>query len=781
MTDNRDDPSAIERDRLIDFARAVDGWLWEMDENFRFTYISGNVEELTGLPALWYHGKTREELGAPDVSNEEWLEHLAMMQRHEPFRKFVYRRRGSGDAVWLRSDGFPLFDRDRNFTGYRGVGRLVTREVEAQRDATRSQHLLSVAIDHMDESFSLWDDEDKLIVSNKKFSDVNSGVAEHCKPGVKSEDYYRAMVLAGLVPPAVGREEEWLRNRLYHHLNPGPPMEIERQDGRWFRVNEHKIPDVGTASIATDITEKKNSEIAVLKNEQRFRDIADVSTDWYWETDAQNRYAFFSETMEERTGVPSSSVLGKKRTEIMSRQFEDSPEWKSHLEDLKEHRPFKNLEYPYLKPDGSFGWTRVNGKPVFDVDGNFAGYRGAATEISELHRIAEEMIAARERAEAANKAKTDFLSSISHELRTPMNSILGFSQLMADDPEQPLSEDQADSLKQIITSGQHLLQLINELLDLAQIESGKMTIHSETISFLDLLDSCLGGISTLAESYEISIQTETTEEILLRADEARLRQILLNLLSNAIKYNRPSGKVTIKTVLRGTICRIYVTDTGAGLAEEDATKVFEPFNRLGWENSETEGTGIGLAISKRLIEAMHGNIGYTSETGEGTSFWIDVPLDRHRIIRRTPKNSNANSNIVERQEVSRGFPSTKTFKLLYVEDNKANVTLMQQVIKRQKNAQLYIAETAEAGLIQVAEIQPDIIVMDINLPGMDGFEALDALKSNSDTRDIPVIALSADAMPHQVAKGQQLGFTSYLTKPLDIPEFEKILKELLTD
>jgi PAS domain S-box-containing protein len=778
MKDDREksDPSDIERDRLIDFARAIDGWLWETDENFRFTYMSENVEELAGNPASWHYGKTREEIGTPDIPHEEWLEHLATMQRHEPFREFVYRRKGRNKTEWLRSDGFPIFDEDGNFTGYRGVGRFVTPEVEAQLDATRSQHLLSVAIDHIDESFALWDDEDKLLVFNKKFREVNSGVAEYCKPGVKSEDYYRATVWAGLVPSAVGFEEEWLRNRMVHHLNPGPPMEVERQDGRWFLINEHKIPDVGTVSIATDITEKKNSEIAVQKSEQRFRDIADVSTDWYWETDAENRYTFISDSMEENTGVSSSKVLDKKRTEIVSRQFEDSPEWKKHLEDLKHHKSFKNLEYPYVKPDGTSGWTRVNGKSVFDAKGNFTGYRGAGSEISELHRIAEEMIAARERAESANKAKTDFLSSISHELRTPMNSILGFSQLMADDPEQPLSEDQADSLNQILTSGHHLLQLINEMLDLAQIESGHMVVHSEAVSFKNVLDGCLIGVSTLAESYKVDVRAEASEDILLRADEVRFRQIMLNLLSNAIKYNRPSGKVTIKTALRGSMCRIYVADTGPGLAEEDATQVFEPFNRLGWENSETEGTGIGLAICKRLIEAMSGNIGYTSEINEGTTFWIDIPLDRHRIIRSQP----ASATVIDKPATPQSPPPQKGFKLLYVEDNKANVKLMQQVIKRLNDAQLLVAETAEAGLEQVAEFQPDIIVMDINLPGMDGFDALEALKTNPVTREIPVIALSADAMPHQVAKGQQVGFEAYLTKPLDILKFQAVLEDLLT-
>jgi PAS domain S-box-containing protein len=769
--------SDVGRGWLIDFARAVDGWLWETDEHLRFTYMSSNVEELTGVPNVWHYGKTREELGAPDIPEEEWQEHLATMRRREPFRKFVYRRRGPDKDAWLRSDGFPVFDADGTFKGYRGVGRFVTPEVEAQQEAQRTQQLLSVAIDQMDESFALWDEDDRLVLVNNRFREINEAVMHICQPGAKCEDYLRATVEAGLVPSAIGHETEWLEARMKIHLEPGQPMEISRQDGRWFLVGEHHIPGVGTASIATDITAQKKAEITVLESEQRFRDIADVSTDWYWETDAEHKYSFFSDRLEEITGIQIQDVIGKKPSEVVSPFFRELPEWQDHLQDMADHCPFKAFEYPYTKNDGTVGWTRVNGNPMFDAAGNFTGYRGAATEVSEIHKIAEEMVASRERAEAANKAKTEFLSSISHELRTPMNSILGFSQLMADDPDAPLNEDQADSLQQILTSGQHLLRLINELLDLAQIESGRMVIESETISLDGLLENCLVGTSTLAENQGITVTSESSEGLLVRADETRLRQVLLNLLSNAIKYNRPDGSVTVRTEQRSSHCRISVIDTGEGFAEEDITKLFEPFNRLGWENSETEGTGIGLTICKRLIEAMHGSIGCNSIQGAGTTFWIDVPLDRHKII-RGPYDPEKSAE-AELAKASTATDNNST--ILYIEDNKANVVLMQQVIKRMEGASLLIAETAEAGLTVAAEQHPDVVVMDINLPGMDGFEALKVMQTRNATRDIPVVALSADAMPHQIEKGRQVGFVAYLTKPLDIPRFQMVLQDLLQD
>ena len=380
------------------------------------------------------------------------------------------------------------------------------------------------------------------------------------------------------------------------------------------------------------------------------------------------------------------------------------------------------------------------------------------------HLSRQALVEARDGADRANRAKSEFLSTMSHELRTPMNSILGFAQLLQSDPGNPLSDTQKESVDQIARAGWHLLQLINDVLDLAKVEAGKIEAILEDVDLDMVMAECVSLVMPLAEKHGIELVDQATGSALhVRADRTRLKQAVLNLISNGIKYNRKNGSVAVEAKRVDDWCEIIVVDTGVGLTPEQIERIFEPFSRVSAHRDEIEGTGIGLTITRRLVALMGGAIGVESQPGSGTRFWVRIPLF-------TGAQASAKAKVVpQATDLARAATGGPGQTVLYVEDNPANLALVEYVLRqRRPHLRLLSAHTGELGLSLAESQHPDLVILDISLPGMDGYQVLEVLRHTAATRDTPIFALSANAMQRDIEKGLAAGFDDYLTKPIDV-------------
>jgi signal transduction histidine kinase/ActR/RegA family two-component response regulator len=405
----------------------------------------------------------------------------------------------------------------------------------------------------------------------------------------------------------------------------------------------------------------------------------------------------------------------------------------------------------------------------------------------QLELANSELELAIEEARNANQAKSAFLSSMSHELRTPLNAILGFAQILAADNLPTTPEQKKEFAGHILKSGRHLLTLINEILDLARVEAGALTLSMEPVGLAEVLAECRNMIEPLAAARGIRVSFPDNATAQVAADRTRLKQVLLNLLSNAIKYNREGGTVVLECTAAGPDrLRLAVRDTGMGLRPDQVAALFQPFNRLGQENGVQEGTGIGLVFTRRLVELMKGEIGVTSTPGVGSVFWIElrVPGTVPDPLAPEPAPEPVPAGPRQASETPAGLMRSGLMPLeprliLYIEDNPANLRLVQEIIAFRTDLRLLAAPDGHVGLVLAHTHQPALIVMDLNLPGMGGFEVLAQLRRDPETTHVPVIALSANAMPRDIERGLSAGFVRYLTKPLDIEQFNEAINGVL--
>jgi PAS domain S-box-containing protein len=558
-----------------------------------------------------------------------------------------------------------------------------------------------------------------------------------------------------------------------------------RQDGSRFpamvsvtALRDDQDDIIGYLLIGTDNTVRKQVEAEQALLDQRLRDqqfytrsLIESNIDALMATDPRGIITDVNQQMESLTGCTRDELIGAP----FKNYFTDPALAQAGISRVLREGKLTNYELTALSREGSETVVSFNASTFHDRDRKLQGVFAAARDVTDRkhfeHKLQEnnvELASAKAAAEKANLAKSEFLSSMSHELRTPLNAVLGFAQLMASDTPPP-SIEQKISIDQILQAGWYLLRLINEILDLAMIESGKVGLSKEAMSLTEVLLDCKAMMAPQAEQRGIELRFPSFESLFfVHADRTRVKQVIVNLLSNAIKYNRTGGTVTVgcEHDADGRI-RVSVTDTGAGLQPDKLAHLFQPFNRLGQEAGAEEGTGIGLVVTKKLIELMGGTIGVDSTVGVGSEFWFDLlaselPGLEAEIPGVAPVHGDGLANEAE---------SDRPRTLLYVEDNPANLALVEQLIARRDDLLLLTAVTGHLGILLAKQNRPDVILMDINLPGLSGYGALQMLRADPATSHIPVIALSANAMPRDIEKGIDAGFFNYLTKPIMVREF----------
>jgi PAS domain S-box-containing protein len=539
---------------------------------------------------------------------------------------------------------------------------------------------------------------------------------------------------------------------------------------------------IGYLLIGTDNTARKQVEAEQKRLDQRLRDqqfytrsLIESNIDALMTTDPSGIITDVNKQMEALTGCTRDELIGAP----CKNYFTDPERAEAGIKLVLSEKKLTNYELTTRARDGKETVVSYNATVFYDRDRRLQGVFAAARDVTErkvldqvLNEKNVELESAKSVAEKANLAKSDFLSSMSHELRSPLNAILGFAQLMESDEPAP-TPSQKESIGQILHAGWYLLDLINEILDLAMIESGKLSMSLEPVSLVEVMHECQSMIEPLAQRKGVHMTFPTFDKAhSVRADRTRIKQVLINLLTNAIKYNEVGGTVVVdccETTTPGHV-RVTVTDTGPGLPPEKLAQLFQPFNRLGQEANTEEGTGIGLVVSKRLVELMEGVIGVESTVGTGSVFWVE-------LLSTAPL---ALSSPVEKTVVQQALPSdVRTRTLLYVEDNPANLKLVERLIARRSDLRLLSAIDGRRGVELARTCQPDVILMDINLPGISGIEALRILRQDKATSHIPVVALSANAIPRDIEKGLEAGFFRYLTKPIRVDDFTEALNVAL--
>jgi len=567
---------------------------------------------------------------------------------------------------------------------------------------------------------------------------------------------------------------------------------------------------IGYLLIGTDNTARKRVEAEQKKLDQRLRDqqfytrsLIESNIDALMTTDPLGIITDVNKQMEALTGCTRDELIGAP----FKNYFTDPERAEAGIKLVLSMKKVTDYELTACARGGKTTLVSYNATTFYDRDRKLQGVFAAARDVTERKRFERalqetnvELESTKSAAEKANLAKSEFLSSMSHELRSPLNAILGFAQLMESSSPLP-TPSQAENIAQILQAGWHLLKLIDEILDLAVIESGKVSLSLDSVSLAEIMSECQAMMEPQAQQRGISMTFPRFENpFFVRADRTRLKQIVINLLSNAIKYNKDHGTVEVRCLATGPNrsadslsaqspdsatdqranklsalperIRISVKDTGAGLPSEKLTQLFQPFNRLGQESDGVAGTGIGLVVTKRLVELMKGVLGVESTVGVGSVFWCELNLVAAPQLPVQSGEAEA--------PVPPPLPAAAPRRtLLYVEDNPANMKLVEQLIARRPDLRLLTAVNGTLGIELARAAQPQVILMDVNLPGISGIDALKILRDDPATAHIPVVALSANAMPRDIAIGFEVGFFRYLTKPIKVKEFMNALNAAL--
>ncbi len=562
--------------------------------------------------------------------------------------------------------------------------------------------------------------------------------------------------------------------------------------GAW-NVSLRRRVQARTAQLSESLAQLTESKQETERTLTQLNATLEAIPDLLFELDLDGCYVDFRARRTDLLAAPPQDLKGRRVQDVMPPEAADGV--MQALHEAAAHGASSGTHIRLPLPQGE-RWFELSvarkrmpghGRDHFimlsrDISDRKLAEQALARHGEELEKIVQErsrqLVLARDASEQASRAKSEFLSRMSHELRTPMNAILGFSQLIEMDAGS--SPRTKGHVQEILRAGKHLLHLINDVLDLEQVEAGRVALNTEAVEVSELVSELLSLMQPLADKQQVRLHTGGMQGLAVMADAIRVRQIVLNLLSNAIKYNRVGGEVWLEAQAQaGGFVRISVRDTGMGIAERHLGLLFQPFNRLGAEAGPIEGTGIGLSLCRRLAELMRGSMGVRSQEGEGSVFWVDLPQAMPDVQALDAQGTGATMPAPMGPTKSGVRPSPRTATLLYVEDNPANLQLMTQIVSRHQGVTMISAPLGQLGLDLARAHCPDLILLDIHLPDMDGYAVLGQLRSDPDTRNTPVIAITANAMPMDVQRIRDAGFDDYVPKPIRVTHIDVLLHERL--
>lgn len=646
------------------------------------------------------------------------------------------------------------------------------RRLQALSDELRRQsEALALTLDSIDQGILSLDEDGRTRIYNRRVTDLVGIPESFLATRPTMEEIVRYQVEHGQFGTDYSLVDARLRGALERRLAGDPlalPETYLRRTPRGTMIQVKTRYLAGSALVRTfsDVTEffatRERLQLSQAE-ENKLALVAEHTDNAVAITDVDDRIEWVNAAFTRVTGYALAQAVGHRMTELLRGAHSDIDALRRMGEELRS-RHKASAELRYQLKDGRLLWVALETHAVLGPDGSVQRYLSIGRDITARRDAEDALRSARDEAERASRAKSEFLSAMSHELRTPMNAILGFAQLLDTDARRPLAEAQRGHVRHILQAGSHLLALIDDVLDLARVEAGKQPILLEPVSIGPLVRECLALVRPLAEERRVVLHDDAVpaDPVWVAADRTRLKQVLLNLLSNAIKYNREGGQVRLAFSAGSDEVWVAITDTGVGFGREQHDQLFTAFERLGAEDGPIQGVGIGLALSKRMLELMSGRIEVHSEVGVGSTFRIGLRRDEAPLPaaeRRPPA-------------MLEPGPPTATRRVLYIEDNAVNAMLMEAVLERVPGVQLVCAALPEVGLEVARADPPDLVLLDIQLPGIDGFEVLRRLRAMRATRAIPVVAVSANAMRSDIERARAAGFDDYLTKPID---FDRLL------